>query len=268
MTRVFPQLASGAMTQFPLRFREHTRTTFNQTEDGRRIRYSDAGASEIEWALSHSALSSDEWFAVESLFRDCEGRRLTFLFLDPSSNLIAESESFIDSVWTRAPGLGLSEGSSDPLGRPRATQITNSAGSLQSISQSIAIPAWFRYCLSIHARATTPTQMRLTVSTDGAFAENVFDLSPEWERYSLLSAMITANEELEVAVQLPAGATVEVFGAQLEAQPSASPYQRTTWRTGRYPDSRFADDTLTQTSTGPDEHSAVLRIITRVVANA
>ena len=133
---------------------------------------------------------------------------------------------------------------------------------------SISIPAWFQYSLSIYARATLPAQIRLVVSTDGAFAERVFDLSPDWQRHSLFSSMSTTNEELEVAFQLPAGATVELFGAQLEAQPSPSPYQRTVLRTGRYPNSRFAGDTLIQVSTSPPEHSTVLRIVTRVSAEA
>ena len=89
--RVFPQLASGAMTQFPLRIREKTRTIINQTADGRRIRYSDPGAETLEWEMSYAALSDDEWIAIESLFRDCEGRRHSFLFLDPWSYLIAAS---------------------------------------------------------------------------------------------------------------------------------------------------------------------------------
>jgi hypothetical protein len=268
MSRVFPQLASGALAQYPLRIREQVRTLFNQTPDGRRIRYSDGGASTIEWDLFHSALSDGEMAAIESLFVDCEGRRHSFLFLDPWANLLKASESFADSPWTAGPGLGLSEGANDPEDRPRATQVTNVSGSLQSLSQNIPVPSEFQYSLSIYARASSPTQLRLIVATDGAFAERLFDLSPEWQRYSLFSSLAVANDFVEVAMQLPAGATVELFGAQLEAQPAPSPYQRTALRTGLYPDSRFAGDTLTQVSTSPGEHSTVIRIISRVPLDA
>jgi hypothetical protein len=256
------------MTQYPLRVRESVRTLTNQTADGRRIRYSDSGASTLEWQMSHAALADEEWAAIEALFRECEGRRYSFLFLDPWSNLLAESESFGSSSWTLGPGLGLSGGAPDPEARPRATQVANSAGTLQSITQTILVPAWFQYSFSVYARAASATQLRLIVSTDGAFAERLFDLSSDWQRYSLFSSMATTNEAAEVAIQLPAGATVELFGAQLEAQPAPSSYQRTVLRTGWYPEARFAGDTLTQVSTSPSEHSTVVRIITRIPSDA
>ena len=268
MIKVFPQLASGAVTQFPLRIREKTRTLINQTADGQRIRYSDAGSEGLEWEMSHAALSDEEWIAIESLFRDCEGRRHSFLFLDPWSNLVAASESFSDSAWTLGPGLGLSEGIADPEGRLRATQVTNTAGALQSLTQSISIPARFQYSFSLYVRAAVAAQIRLVVSTDGAFAERVYDLSPDWQRYAIFSSLLASTDALEVAIQLPAGATVELFGAQLEAQPAPSPYQRTALRTGRYPEARFAGDQLTQVSTGPGEHSTVIRILSRPTADA
>lgn len=268
MIRVFPQLASGAVTQFPLRIREKTRTLINQTADGQRIRYSDAGAETLEWEMSYAALSDEEWIAIESLFRDCEGRRHSFLFLDPWSNLVAASESFGDSAWTLGPGLGLSEGIADPEGRLRATQVTNTAGALQSLTQSISIPARFQYSFSLYVRAAVAAQIRLVVSTDGAFTERVYDLSPDWQRYAIFSSLVASTDALEVAIQLPAGATVELFGAQLEAQPAPSPYQRTALRTGRYPEARFAGDQLTQVSTSPGEHSTVIRILSRPTADA
>ena len=268
MQRIFPQLSSGAMTQYPLRITESIRTVINQTADGRRVRYSDPGALRCEWEISHHALSDDEWLAVESLFRDCEGRRQSFLFLDPSSNLVAASESFDSSVWVKGPGIVLSQGALDPNGRPRATQVSNSAAALQSMSQSISIPAWFQYSFSVYARSAIATQLRLIVSTDGAFAERLFDLTAAWQRCAVFSAMSVSTDAVEVAVQLPAGTTVELFGAQMEAQPAPSPYQRTSLRTGRYPDTRFAGDTLTQVSTSPGEHSTVIRILSHVAASA
>ena len=267
MARLFPQLKSGAMTQYPLRSRESLRTLSNETADGRRIRNSDVGDAHLQWQLSHSGLDEEEWAEIESLFRSCEGRRHSFLFLDPWSNLLKASEAFGQSVWNLEPGISLSEGAMDPDGRPNATQVTNSAAVLQALSQSVPVPARFQYSLSLYARAAAPTQLRMIVSTDGAFAEKLSDLSANWQRYSLFSSLSTNNEALEAAFQLPAGATVELFGAQLEAQPAPSPYQRTALRTGCYPDTRFAGDTLTQVSTSPSEHSTVVRIVTRIPAD-
>ncbi|MBY0506335.1 MAG: DUF2460 domain-containing protein [Bryobacteraceae bacterium] len=262
-TKVFPQLASGAITQYPLRSKEYLRTLVNQTADGRRIRYADVGASMMAWEMTQSALSDEEWTALETLFRACEGRRHSFLFLDPWSNLVASSEDFGNAAWQAAPGLGLSSGVQDPEGRPRATQVTNSAAGLQSLSQSLSVPANFQYSFSVYARAASTADLRLIVSADGAFAERLFELSANWQRYTLFSALSSTAESLEVAMQLPAGVTVELFGTQMEAQPAPSPYQRTGLRTGRYPETRFAGDTLTQVSTSPGEHSTVVRILSR-----
>ena len=192
----------------------------------------------------------------------------SFLFLDPWSNLISASESFSNSTWTREPGLGLSEGADDPEGRPRATQLTNTSGALQSLAQSIAVPAWFHYSFSVFARSALPAQVRLIVSTDGAFVERLFELTSEWQRYSIFSAMNSTNDAMEVSVQLPAGTMIELFGAQLEAQPAPSQYQQTLLRTGRYAEARFAADSLTQVSISPSLHSTVLRIFSRVTADA
>ncbi|GEM_PF-289947 len=264
--RIFPQLATGAITQYPLRIQERFRTLVNQLGDGRRIRYSDVGASALEWEVSHQGLSDDEWLTMEGLFRECEGRRYPFLFLDPWSNLIADSETFVSASWTKEPGIGLAEGLTDPEGGPRATQATNTAATLQSVAQTVAIPAWFQYSFSVYARSNQAGQMRLIASTDGAFAERLFELSSDWQRYPLFSAMTAYTEMVQVAIQIPAGAAIEIFGAQLEAQPSPSPYQRNGLRTGRYPEARFAGDTLAQTSTGPGEHSTSIRIRSQVVA--
>lgn len=266
MTRVFPQLNSGALTQFPLRIEESVRTIVNETADGIRVRYADVGAATMTWEISSAALSDAEWWAIESLFNECEGRRRSFLFLDPWSNLLAESESFTASSWTRGPGIGLSEGVTSPTNQLRATQATNTAAGLQSLSQSVPVPAWFQYTFSVYARSSEPTALRLIVSTDGAAAERLFSLSSDWQRLSLFSSMNSANTSIDVALQLPAGAAVDLFGAQLEPQPAPSPYQRTAERTGRYPEARFATDTLNQVTTRPSEHSTVFRIVSRIPA--
>lgn len=259
-SKVFPQLSSGAVTQYPIRIRESIRSVVNQTADGRRIRYSEPAASSIEWEISHSALSDAEWSAIEDLFRDCEGRRLSFLFLDPWANLVADSETFTASAWVKGSGISLVTGVSNPDGESRATQVNNSAATLQSISQSLAVPANFSYSFSISARATAATSLRLIVSTDGAFAERLFDVTSDWQRFSVFSSLAPPNSAIDVALQMPAATTIEIFGAQLEAQPAPSPYQRTAGRTGRYPEARFSSDSLAQVTTGPGQHTASIRI--------
>ena len=65
-------------------------------------------------------------------------------------------------------------------------------------------------------------------------------------------------------VQLPAGAVVEIFGFQAEAQAEASDYKRTASFGGVYPSTRFMDDRLVWTAEGPDNHSTEVRTVSKV----
>jgi hypothetical protein len=61
--------------------------------------------------------------------------------------------------------------------------------------------------------------------------------------------------------QLPAGALVDIFGFQVEAQPAPSTYMRSQSTTGVYPRARFDQDELTVTAQGPDNLEVRVRIV-------
>jgi hypothetical protein len=61
-------------------------------------------------------------------------------------------------------------------------------------------------------------------------------------------------------LELPAGGVVDVFGFQVEPQPSASGYKPSTTG-GVYPGARLRDDALTMTATGVGLHSCTVNII-------
>jgi hypothetical protein len=61
--------------------------------------------------------------------------------------------------------------------------------------------------------------------------------------------------------QLTAGASVDLFGMQVEAQLAASDYKMTTVRGGVYSKARFAEDQITVTAQGTDIFNAVIRVI-------
>jgi len=65
----------------------------------------------------------------------------------------------------------------------------------------------------------------------------------------------------QAELRLAAGASIEIFGLQAEAQPGPSDYKATNNRGGVYAKARFATDELTVTSQSTDVHDSVIRIV-------
>ncbi|MEX2302316.1 MAG: hypothetical protein WD733_15350 [Bryobacterales bacterium] len=256
---VFPQLSSGAMAQFPFRRRTGFRTLVNQSADGSEIRASDVEFAERGWMLSANELSDAEWQAIEDLFVQSEGRLQSFLFLEPAANLLSWTEQLGDSVWSKGAGIAVLGGQSDPLDGLGATQIT-SAGTAGSISQALDAPASFRYAGSVWARSA---QAGVLLQVDDGGSQQVqatIDSSNQWKRYSVGYNLASTSESVVFRVLLPASATVEVFGPQLEAQASPSAYKKTLEQAGVYPNARFDQDVLGDGLIGVGRHSGDIRI--------
>lgn len=90
----FPQMATGAIGQYPLSVRGVQRTIVNDCLDGRRIKLPDRGAAHARWQFNFRELTDVELNALEQLFQSAEGRLNGFTLLDPSGNLLAWSEKF------------------------------------------------------------------------------------------------------------------------------------------------------------------------------
>src|SRR6267378_4240496 len=132
----FPQLASGATGQYPIRKRSLDRTIVNRAPDGRTIKYSDAGATLLEWQLAFQSLDDGEINALQQFFSACEGRLNAFTFLNPVGNLLAWSEALGQPVWETSTLLQLNAGIPDPNGGSAATRVTNSTASDLTLQQS------------------------------------------------------------------------------------------------------------------------------------
>src|SRR5690242_7336657 len=116
----FPQLLTGASSQYPIRKRSVCRTVRNQCMDGREIKLADAAGSSIEWMLTFQELIDEEIAALRDFFLSMEGSLNSFLFLDPTDNLLTWSEAFDQDAWQKDPLLELSGGRSDPSGGSNA----------------------------------------------------------------------------------------------------------------------------------------------------
>jgi hypothetical protein len=193
--------------------------------------------------------------ALQTFFTAAEGTLNGFTFLDPAGNLLARSGDLVHAVWERAPMLTATAGIEDPGGGTKAWRITNSGGGSQALSQIIAAPAGYLYCFSLWARASQPGEITLSIGD----ARTTRDVTEKWSRVSCSATGDPAAESIAFGLELPAGACVEVFGLQAEAQSAASGYMPTTLG-GVYQNARLGDDALTVTTSGPNRHSCIVII--------
>jgi len=257
----YPQLNTGVLAQYPHRKVLLTRTVQNLAMGGNVIKLADSAGGQTAWDLHYGGLATAELAALESLFAASEGRLGTFTFLDPSGNLLAWSEDFAASAWTKGPLLQLSGGISDPVGGTSAFRVTNPGVAAQSLSQPVAGPGTHRYCFSIWARSSLAGAVTLRSFTASAGQAEAASVGPVWRRI-LTSGSVGINEEpVSFGVEVAPGTTVDLFGAQVEGQIQPSAYRRTQGFGGVYPKARFDQDRLDVVTEGDNEHAVVVRIV-------
>src|ERR1022692_3400646 len=147
---VFPQLMTGALSQFPVQKRRRLRTVVNAAPDGSFVKLADPNGEYTEWSLAYALLSDDEISALQQFFAAAEGTLNGFTFLDPTANLLAWSDLLTNAVWQGGPLLTLTGGINDPAGNTKAWKLTNGGAAAQSISQTLQAPAGYQYCLSAY----------------------------------------------------------------------------------------------------------------------
>ena len=252
---VYPQLATGALSQFPVEKRRRLRTVVNAAADGRSIRLADPAAEATEWQLQYAGLSDAELAALQQFFLAAEGSLNGFTFLDPAGNLFAWSDHLDNAVWARGPVLAVSGEVADPMGGSNAWHTVNSGGGAQSITQTLGAPGGYTYCLSAYARASQPAVATLLRGTDRADRQ----VGTEWKRIAFAGTGDAKAASLVFGLEAPAGAALDIFGLQVEPQAGASGYKAAT-SGGVYENARFGDDTFRFTTTAPDCHSATVNI--------
>ena len=251
----FPQLMSGATAQYPLTRIASRRTIVNDTAGGRMVKLDDPDAAGVAWDLRYSGLNDTERTALENLFVRAEGRLLTFAFLDPTANLLRWSEDFDQAVWLKDGGIAVS-----------GTRLTNAAGIVQGIRQVVQAPAAFSYCLSAEVLGETASAVTVSLG-DGAVSSNTI-AGVVRQRVFCSGSVGGAAEQITCSVELAAGASVDVLGMQLEAQPYPSAYRRTRARGGVYERTRFVEDELSFVAHGLDDHAVAVRLYSHTGAGA
>jgi len=256
MTQTYPQLGSGALSQFPIRKTRRTRTVTNRAADGSSIRLADPAGVITEWNLTYADLSDAEAGTLLAFFEAAEGSLNGFTFLDPAGNLLAWSDHLDNEVWQKDPLLTLTGAAADPRGGTNAWKIVNGGGAGQSIAQTLAAPGACQYCLTAYLRADAATSVTAWAGT----VSRAYSATPTWSRVVMASSPDPTATSLRFAIEIAAAGAVQVYGIQVEAQPGPSGYKATT-RGGVYEGAHFRDDALGITKTGVNRHSCTVNII-------
>jgi hypothetical protein len=258
---VFPQLITGASALYPVRKTSIQRTAVNTLPDGNRVTFADPDGSSKAWELHATGMTLAEWNAIEALFEATFGMWQTFTFLDPTWNLLAQSENLGAGVWSNGALIQLTTGITDPLGTTRATRVTNLGEATAAIAQSLNIPGNFEYCFSVWARTIANSTVTLVASTTGASLSQTFTLTGNWARMLFAGNLGQSTTQVTFSAQLDPGATVDLFGMQVEAQLGPSDYKQTAEQSGVYARARFGSDKITVTAQGTDVYDAVIQIV-------
>ena len=251
----YPQLSTGALVQFPVGKRRLKRTVVNELADHSTVKFSDPGVEVVEWHLEYAGLSDEEITALEGFFAATEGSLTSFTFLDPCGNLFGWSDDLRNVAWIKAPFLTMADGADDPFVGKNAWSVNNTGLGTQRLSQNLAVPGSYVYTLSLYVRSQQSVKLSLVLGNTSSERQTTAD----WRRISLSGNGIGAASE-EFGIELPAGASVDVFGLQLEPQAGASVYKPSRLA-GVYENAYFKDDVLAITSTGVNRHSATVDII-------
>jgi hypothetical protein len=248
----FPQISTGTIAQLPIRKTLHRRAVTNLMPGGATIKAADPDAYQVEWELRYRGLTDSERTAIEAFFQGARCRLRSFVFLDPTANLLRWSGDPTNAAWSR-------DGLLNVTGTDGVYRMINAAQTVQGFEQMVDCPEEFHYVFSAWARADAPMAITMRI---GAVSSEVA-VSSEWRR---LTCTGSPQSQVVCRVDLPGGAVVEMRDFQLEAQPMPSEYRRTAQRGGVYPATRLAVDKLVFTANGIDDHAVTLRLVSRVGA--
>jgi hypothetical protein len=254
---VFPQFNTGVQALYPVMKKRTARTVLNELRDGRADTYIDAHGGVLGWEMHALGMTSAEASAIQDLFAQVAGACGTFTFLDPTSNLLAASENFSAANWALDPQVQVTAGIADPFGTTRASRVMNSGQTAQGLTQVLAAPGTFTYCMSAWVRSDAAAGVTLSF---GTISKHVA-AGTQWQRVFLAGSAGQAADGVSFGITLNAGASADVFGVQVEAQPSPGAYKANSGAGGLYGKVRFASDRLAMTARGTDVFDAAIRLV-------
>jgi hypothetical protein len=200
-------------------------------------------------------LSESEAGAIEGLFEECEGRRTSFTFVDPTANLLAATDDGTSTLWKKGPGAVVTGGVAGVNGAVGGFRISNQGASWSGVWQAAAIPEQMTYCVSAWLRSAGGGRARLRIGQTA----RVVQAGSEWKQ-AWVSGTSGETGAVEFAIEAEAGAQVEVWGPQAEAQVAPSEHKRNRGRGGWYSRARFSEDNLSLAAEGLGMYGGVVEI--------
>jgi hypothetical protein len=240
----FPQLSTGALTQYPIKRVKSVHTTGYLAEDGTKVMYFDPNGSSLTWQLSYAGLNQGEVTALETLFEACCGQFHAFTFLDPLANLLGPQ-------WQ-----------ADATVQTSGTVYTNTGAAPAGVSQTLPIPAGYTYSFSVPGNLSADPTASITIVCAGPNSRQQITLPLKQTLLVYSGALVDTGTTFTVTVQLQPGQAIDLSQAQLEAQPAPSPFRPA--RGGIYPNAIWGMDELTFVATGPNSFSSKFSIVTHV----
>ena len=273
MAIYFPQInGDGIITQRPYTSALSYNTSTNVLPCGKQLAWGWYGTGLTnfpakplgKFTVTYQAITDAELAVVRAFFDSMKGRYGEFTFLDPSGNLVFDSEDF--SQWsgysTGTPGQ------SDPFGGTNA--MTVAASSIYTPLSKPLLPAGHATVLlnfSVWVKAlTTNTQFDLGYA-DHAFG---FYIYPQVQRLPVVVGQwvrvdyaITIDESTcadGLWMKIAFNHDVQLFGAQCAPLPGPGMYARTPGRDALHPKCRFDTDLFNPRYVGPNQITLTLPI--------
>jgi hypothetical protein len=253
---VYPQLATGVLTQFPVQKRRRLLTVVNTAADGSVVKLAEPSAGIIEWQMNYTGLSDADLATLQQFFAAAEGSLNGFTFLDPVGNLLAWSSDLSNAVWSYDPFLVKTGAVTDPDGGTQAWQLSNTGAAAQQVSQTLAVPGGYLFSFSAYVQSPGGATVTALIGTSRAARA----AASGWSRIVYTASGDPTATSVVSALELPPGAVINVYGLQVEPQPAPSLYKPSS-NGGVYQNARLRDDTLNFTSLAPNCHSATVNVL-------
>src|SRR4051794_19790434 len=211
---VYPQLATGALVQYPFRKTYLRRTIVNSRLDGTLEKLADSGAAYVRWTLAYRGLTDTEWEQLDQLFHYAEGRLRTFVFLDPFDNLLKFSDDLSQGTWSRDPNIDVGSTTTDPLGGAAAQSVSNQSAVIGRVHQTVSAPGSLRYCFSFFMRSVGRTAVTGYISAGSETQVTEAFADERWQRLECSFQMSSDSDTVQFGLELNPNTSIEVFGFQ------------------------------------------------------
>ena len=253
---IFPQVSTGASAQYPIGKRLSQRSVQSAMENGTIIALADRSATYLRWKIVLHDLSDQEAKSLTDFFAATQGSLQSFLFLDPTTNLLVWSEDFSQNAWETA-GVTFERTVADPFGGSNAARADNRSAATLNVAQQSQIPGSVQTCFSVYLRANAPVTVTLTQSAGNGSRSMAATVPTTWQRFYVSGMFPGVTASLRFAITIPAGTSVELFGPQVDAQVTPSRYVASTGWSGVCTSARFDGAQMDRIAAGPNRNTCV-----------